>query len=466
VQKIITGALWLLALPLFAAEFDFPAKGPYFFCDERVVEDRWQVERFVAPLQRHPQNPVLQTDFPWEGTGPHLGGSVLRDPTDGRFKMWYSVWNADAYYQKKRFSYNICFAESPDGLKWEKPELGVFNFQGSLKNNCIKLGRNKTQNIDVELNPAAETFGPKFIAIHNDSGGIFVSASEDGKNFACTFVKPTISYHSDTHNNLVYDEVHQRWFIFLRPQAYAGARIEGVGRRRVAVQESPDLLHWTCEQTVLVPEEDDPEYFYGMPVFRLGDLFFGTLQHYETQTQAINCELAWSADGYHWQRLPQSAARLVLSVGPSGAWDDGMVFISDKPVEVQDELWFYYGGSDQPHHVHGTFAIGVARTPRDRLIGVRNAGDQSRILTRPFRVTGDLYLNVAAKNEIRVQVTTIDDKIIPGWDFSDCTPVSGDGLALPVQWGDKKLGVLVGKTVRLRFSLRDAAIFTFDLKNS
>ena len=140
-----------------------------------------------------------------------------------------------------------------------------------------------------------------------------------------------------------------------------------------------------------------------------------------------------------------------------------MVFFSDKPVVVGDELWFYYGGSDTPHNIHGTFAIGVATTRRDRLIGVRSLkGDQSRVLTRPFLVTGDLFLNATAKGEIRVQVTSVADNII--WDALACTPVTGDGLELPVRWGEKTLGDLAGQTVRLRFFLQDAALFTFEIK--
>jgi len=87
---------------------------------------------------------------------------------------------------------------------------------------------------------------------------------------------------SDTHNNFIYDEINDRWLMYVRPRAFAGNDLKHVGRRRVAVKESPDLVKWTHEQTVLVPEENDPDYFYAMTVFRRGDLFFGQLQMYET----------------------------------------------------------------------------------------------------------------------------------------------------------------------------------------
>jgi hypothetical protein len=56
------------------------------------------------------------------------------------------VFNANAYANRLPFSYNVCFAESEDGLVWQRPPLGVFEFDGNKQNNCIRLGTDKTQN--------------------------------------------------------------------------------------------------------------------------------------------------------------------------------------------------------------------------------------------------------------------------------------------------------------------------------
>ncbi len=201
-----------------------PAIGPYFIIDDRIIEDRWMIERFVVPLEKYSDNPVVKKDLPWEGTGTLLGGTVLFDTEDNLFKMYYTIWNSHAYYNKLPFSYNIAYAESKDGMTWEKPTLDLFDLEGTIhkKNNIIKLGWYKTQSIDVELNPTTKSSEDKFVAIHNDNGGVFVSYSADGKEFNCSFKKPAVWYHSDTHNNLVYDEVRNRWFMFVRPRAYAG----------------------------------------------------------------------------------------------------------------------------------------------------------------------------------------------------------------------------------------------------
>jgi hypothetical protein len=445
-----------------------PVKGPYFPVDERIIEDRWMVERFVVPLQWHPENPIMVKDSPFEGTGPMAGGTVLFDSDDNLFKMWYGIFDLNAYQNKLPYSYNICYAESKDGLSWQRPVLGFFDNRGQSdsNNNIIALGREKTASIDVELNPDQSEAAKKFIAIHNDSGGVFVSYSADGKEFDCSFDQPAVWYHSDTHNNFIYDEVRDRWLMYVRPRAYAGNGLKHVGRRRVAVKQSTDLINWSHEATILIPEEGDPDYFYGMRVFRRGDLFFGQLLLYETIHHHLYNELVWSGDGISWQRLPMNAQKLSLDVGPEGSWDAGMVILFEKPVIVDNEMRFYYSGHDLPHDAFGTSAIGLATTKLDRLIGVSSLPDTSgRILTRPIRVEGDLFINAEAKGEIRVEIrSAIRDEPVEGWTANECIPYTGDELDAPIRWGDKSLKDLTGKLVRLRFQLEDATLFSFDIR--
>ena len=452
------------------AELDLlPAKGPYFFCDERIIEDRWKVERFVVKLQRYSGNPIIKKDQPIEGAvGPMSGGTVLFDPTDQLYKIWYNVFDLNAYTNRLPFSYNMCYAESKDGIEWQKPVLGLFDNRGKIssQNNAIKLGREKTGGIDVEFYPDAKSPKQRFVAIHNDSGGVFVSYSQDGKFFDCSFDVPAVWYHSDTHNNFIYDEVKDRWLMYVRPRAFAGNDMLHVGRRRVAVKESANLKSWGHERTVLLPEENDPDNFYGMTVFRRGDLFFGQLQLYETVTHHLFQELAWSGDGIHWFRLPQSAERIFLDIGEEKTWDGGMVILFEKPVVVNNEMRFYYGGNDTAHNTFGNSAIGLAITQRDRLVGVKSMADTlGRVLTRPIPANGDLFINAQATGEIRVEIrSAVRDEPLEGWTAKDCIPFSGDQLDTPIRWGDKSLKDLKGKPVRLRFQLEDATLYSFDIR--
>ncbi len=450
--------------------FELPAKGPYFPVDERIIEDRWKVIRFVVPLKRYAKNPILVKETPLEaaGKGPQSYGTVLYDKDDGLYKLWYTIFDLSAYKNNKPFSYNVCYAESKDGLTWNRPDLGLFTHRGTISphNNAISLGREKTCGIDVEFNPYPHTSDKKFIAIHNDSGGVFVSYSANGKKFNCSFDKPAVWYHSDTHNNFIYDEVRGRWLMYVRPRAYAGNGLKHVGRRRVAVKRSVDLKDWTKEETILVPGEDEPDYFYGIGVFRRGDLFFGQLQIYETVHHHLYEELIWSGDGIHWSKLPSETQRIFLNVGPKGAWDAGMVILFEKPVLVGDEMRFYYAGTDLTHNAFGNSAVGLATTKKDRLIGVKSIPDTSgRVLTRPITINGNLFVNAQAKGGLRVEIrSAVRDETLPGWSAEECTPFKGDQLNSEIRWGDKSLNELKGQTVRIRFQLNDGVLYSFDIK--
>lgn len=436
------------------------AKGPYFVVDSRVTEDRWGLERFVVPPARHPKNPLIIREHSWEGTGPHLGGSVLRDPESGRFRMWYSVWNRHAYENRLPFSYNVCYAESEDGLNWRKPMLGVFDHEGSTRNNCIKLGTDKTQNIDVCFNPRPRIWPGTFLAIHNQRGGVFVSSSEDGWTFQRLGETAAIVYHSDTHNNFVFDEVRGRWLLFCRPRAYAGDH-----RRRVALQTSSDLKTWTHERTILLPTETEAQEYYGMTVFRRGDLFFGLVQIYDRSTGWLYPELSWSGDGAHWDMLPTHPP--FLPRGPAGSWDGGMVLPADEPVAVGDELWFYYGGFPLSHDTkeENIGAIGLAVAERDRLAGVRpRSKEGGSLLTRVIAPGGRrLLVNAKVRGRLRAEVRSDDNQAVPGWSLAESEPVTRSGYASELRWAGRSLGVCPEKEVRLLFRLEEAELFTFDL---
>jgi predicted GH43/DUF377 family glycosyl hydrolase len=438
------------------------AKGPYFLCDDRVTEDRWLMERFTVPLRKHSGNPLVVKEYDWEGTGPLMGGSVLYDADDEVFRMWYCVWNSHNYFNRLPFSYNMCYAESKDGIQWEKPALGVFEHEPDPRNNCIRAGTDKTQNMDICLNPRPDKYPGKFLAIHNQKGGVFVSYSEDGKTFTFLHDSPAIPYHSDTHNNFVYDEVRDRWLLFCRPRAYAGDH-----KRRVSMQESKDLLNWTHERTILVPTETEKPEFYGMGVFRRGDLFWGVLKVYDRATGFMHAELAWSGDGKHWNQVATHPA--FLERGPEGAWDHGMVLLTESPVIVGDEMRFYYGGAPKDHNSKDNpFSIGLATGERDRLVGLRPSGDApGYVLTRPLLLAdaAELFVNIVVSGNggsVRVELRDDDNHVLEGFSLEDSDPVNTTGYAQPVTWQGQPIGAAPSQEIRIRFEATNAQIFAFD----
>ncbi|MCB1093712.1 MAG: hypothetical protein KDL87_19385, partial [Verrucomicrobiae bacterium] len=67
---------------------------------------------------------VIRADKPWEKLMISFYLTVLDDPETGTLRLWYICRDA-----KNRP--NVAYAESNDGLTWEKPNLGIVDYEGS-----------------------------------------------------------------------------------------------------------------------------------------------------------------------------------------------------------------------------------------------------------------------------------------------------------------------------------------------
>ena len=60
----------------------------YLFLDLEHVTRTDRLYRRMHQPQRHPGNPILKGENPWEAMA-SLYGTVLQDPENNLFKMWY-----------------------------------------------------------------------------------------------------------------------------------------------------------------------------------------------------------------------------------------------------------------------------------------------------------------------------------------------------------------------------------------
>jgi hypothetical protein len=90
------------------------------------------------------------------------------------------------------------------------------------------------------------------------------------------------------------------------------------------------------------------------------------------------------------------------------------------------------------------------------------------LITKPIIFEGEkLILNFSssAAGEIRVEIQDIDHDPVPGYSLSECPPIFGDAIAREVYWkSGSNLSSLAGKTIRLRFVLKDADLYSFQFK--
>ena len=248
--------------------------------------------------------------------------------------------------------------------------------------------------------------------------------------------------------------------------------------RRVARAESDDFIDWTIPEVVIRPDELDPPKLYNLNgVGTYHGLYIGALQLYYgwnyrsmpgclQESETIDLQLTFSRDGKRWERLANRP--IFLPRGLIGAFDGGMLSTASPPlVEYGDELRIYYTGTQHSHLVPGgTRGIGVARLPKERLVA-RTAGDEMGVLmTKPLVIDGDLLkINVDARCGLaKMEIADVMGNPIPEFTVHDAAAIKENGLRVPATWKNRNsIRELRGKTVRLRFYLLHARLYSFCL---
>ena len=465
---------------------------PQLLVDDCIVEDRWKLTRRVGTVVKHPRNPILVRDKPWEGDNFH-GPFVLHDKELGKYRMWYGCTHRRNFFTHQGPGYYVVYAESDDGVNWTKPVMPGFPFGGYEATNIVFLGRNNAwgQASQVFLNPDGSDPEKRFGMVYTGIPDVNLAWSADGIHWQAE-PEPMYPLRSDGLNHIFWMPEQGKWFFYLRPKIMhaAGTRDLPEGfrhvQRRFALATSEDLRSWTEPRTVFFGDEREGPDINGFCVFRRHGLFVAlytvmNLQDGKGETQTY---LATSRDGFHWEKTWDRQP--FIANGPEERFDHGWAEVSTAPLERGDDLWFYYTG--MPVGQYGGDvdpSIGLCRVKKDRFIGHEAGEETGYLLTRQFILDGNrLTINCDAvappyRNEltgIRVAVVQAPDvsqplpqneQGVPGYTLEDCDPILTDNTEHVVTWnGNPDLGPLVGKPVYLRFRMRQAKVYGFTISQS
>ena len=103
------------------------------FVDDYWVDQSRDVERRLHSPER--REVAIASDRPWD-TGACCAGFMQ----DGDlFRAWYRC-DHDPSMFLRRSGHDTAYAESADGIHWEKPDLGLFEIDGSTANNIVWMG--------------------------------------------------------------------------------------------------------------------------------------------------------------------------------------------------------------------------------------------------------------------------------------------------------------------------------------
>jgi hypothetical protein len=104
----------------------------------------------------------------------------------------------------------------------------------------------------------------------------------------------------------------------------------------------------------------------------------------------VDCELAWSSDSIHWERIAPGTP--FLKNGAEGSYDGGCIYAQAGPAVLRDgRIQIYYGGSPAVHAGwKRSGSLCLATIPEDGFAGygVVDASAPGQIHTTPLRLKG------------------------------------------------------------------------------
>ena len=273
--------------------------------------------------------------------------------------------------------------------------------------------------------------------------------------------------------------------------------------------ESPDAIHWSDPETVLLPDElDYPDTeFYELNVTPYEGMYLGMLWIFRTTNLTHHPELVVSRDGVHFERNYREP--FVYRGGRRVDFDHDSIYLTEV-VPHGDKVLCYYNGTNcrSPEHMielgdDATMAIGLAVSRLDGFVSVDSGkgwiqGDETdevlrtitgtphlehvsqgprsfgQLVTRSFSFSGSqLHLNwtrapIAAgpgHGEVRVELLTFNHRKIEGFTFDDADPILDSGLDQVVSWnGESDLSRLAGQPIKLRFYLKNSKLYSFQFR--
>jgi hypothetical protein len=443
-----------------------------------------------------PREVAMTFDESWEG-GSSGYSTVIKD--DDIYRMYYrgDRYEMDDPPLRSAHAEVVCYAESPDGIRWTKPHLDTFQWPDAEHNNIIwtgaPAGHNFTPFKDNNPNcPPEQLYKAVGGTIYTD--GLWTFQSADGKHWKPLSSKPVVTEGwFDSQNVAFWDAQKQRYAMYFR--VFSEGKKNGI--RLVAMCHSKDFETWSEPVVVEYPGSPPQEMYTNqiIPYYRAPHIYLGFPTRYLEKPQSK-----------HIKKLPPLELRDKLQeVDPRSAtalsdalfmssrdgisfkrWDES--FLRPGP---QDENRWIYGDNFQGYGLYDTlspvsepeismlFNEGSWRDGKllfrrytirlDGFVSVNAKYSGGSVTTKPLTFEGaELVVNYAtsAAGSVKVEVLNEDGTSVPGFTLDDAEELMGDTTSQVVTWyGDKALKSLAGKPIRLRFHLKDADLYSFQFIN-
>ena len=478
----------------------------HLFIDDRFVEEMSGLKRCFHQAIKCNENPVIRADKPWEKDAAFIDSAIaIYDEAQGAFRAWYQ---GGACYGPEDGS-NMCYATSQDGVHWEKPSLGLIEFEGSKDNNIVLMANCMMHDpapIIDRIDPDPQR---RYKAVW--WGGRKDASQENGWRLGhCVGFSPDGVHWREHPENPVWPDDAEVAIpaglerISGKFITYSSA--DGYGMRVTARTESDDFVHWDLPPKLLFQSDDnDPpgteiaglaatEYegthlgmlwvAQNLPEFSRREWqqivaqnkrqgFLGPpIELNNVRCRVLYTELAVSQDGVHWQRVHRAP---FLALGPEGSWDE-CICLAAKPFTHDDKIHIYYTGygrakptpgSTKPEKIgQWNIETGLATMRLDGFASLQADTLPGILVTKPFTFEGtDVLVNAdVAQGSLRIEILDDQGRPITGFTREHARPITGNHLRARTGWlSGTDAADLRGRGTRLKLYLENGHLYSVSI---
>ncbi len=314
-------------------------------------------------------NPLFSEDFfsdpprKWEARYDNAYPNVIYDTKYQVFRCYYTLCSKDdvaaATPKEKRALTDyrptstriasLGYAESKDGIHWEKPALGLVEFEGSYDNNLIFRYAHGTGVFldEEEADPSKRYKMVTKVEFPGCRHYMAVNFSEDGIHWGKMLEWPKFNPAGDTHNFPFRDKVDGLFKVITRTWR-DGVRVS-------AICTSRDFINWSEPQEIIRGDGFESQV-YSMPVFWYNGLYLGlaSMIHEGDRTapdfDTVDCELTYANTADKFDRVAPYQYLIPRGLGqyPTGEFDCCCIY-SAAPVAFDGKIWLYYMGGNGQH---------------------------------------------------------------------------------------------------------------------
>ena len=479
------------------------------FVDQVLVRSSTNVAFTLHPARKHPGNPLVVADRPWEGWRLEIFGSVIYDAEEKLYKMWYIAEPLGAFGPARKgpsADNPTCYATSQDGVHWEKPLVGLQSNQGEKTNALLYATHLASVTKDLQ-EPDARRRYKMTCYVHEPAEvrGYNSMVSPDGLHWTLRSQASRICPGADVITSY-YDKRRKLWVALGK----IGTQIRGHNRRVFYAITSSDFENWSAPELAIFPDlqddagslarieqvrpmldvPDNPAEmrteFYGSGFYpaescTLALPWVFTINNkarYGNQEGPFELQLAVTRDLKNWQRPFRVPC---VPRGDPDDWECGIQQTASCAIRVGDEVWLYYCGANYTHGTpvlyrerdperkrRFTSSIGLATWKLDRFVSADGAGPDAQFCTVPLTFTGDvLELNAATKGSGSIRVEILDAAGRPIAGLAPSLPFRGDELRARILWPEQSSPARwKARPVSLRFQLDQAELYSFAFRRA